>query len=101
MGCICRQHYCEMQKPCRPTYSIVAEQITHPDTATHIHTHTEDALAKRGADSYSVVKHVRNHCLVAERKRRVNQYVAFRGDSVALRLLRLQQEDIRIQTGHG
>lgn len=41
MGCICRQHYCEMQKPCRPTYSIVAEQITHPDPATHIHTHTQ------------------------------------------------------------
>lgn len=27
---------------------------------------------------------------IADRKRRVNQYVAFKGDSVALRLLRLQ-----------
>lgn len=45
-----------------------------------------------------VVKPVRNHRPVAERKIRVNQYVAFRGNSVVLGLLRLLQKDIRIQT---
>lgn len=53
-------------------------------------------LAKRRADRYTVVKPVRNHCLFAERKWHVNQYVVFRVDSVNLGLLRLLQRDIRI-----
>lgn len=54
-------------------------------------------LAKRRADQYTVVKPVRNHCLFAERRRHVNQYVVFRVDSVDLGLLRLLQIDIRIR----
>lgn len=58
----------------------------------------KDALAKQGADYYTVVAPGRTHCLVTDRKRRVNQYIIFRGDKVVLGLLRLLQKDIRIQT---